>query len=349
MSHLYLGDCLEVMAGMEPDSVDAVVTDPPYGLGFMGKAWDGMPPGPETAAAMLRVLKPAHYLVAFGGTRTHHRLMCALEDAGFEIRDTLMWLYGSGFPKGKGQLKPAWEPIVLCRKPGGKVRALGIDECRVETADNLNGGAYAENGTERDDGWGMQRGQAGEYQQPAGRWPANLILDEEAGAMLDGQSGDIHGGGPEKRSGIGYGSSAQGQDGLERRDEVGGASRFFYCPKASRAERNEGCEGQEARVAQEYGMVTAVDDRPGSTQGERTNTPQANHHPTVKPVDLMRWLVRLMSPEGGTVLDPFTGSGTTGVACALERREFIGIEREAEYLEIAKARINAHERQGVLI
>lgn len=121
---LHLGDCLEVMAGMGPDSVDAVVTDPPYGLGFMGKRWDGMPPGPETAEAMLRVLKPAHYLVAFGGTRTHHRLMVALEDAGFEIRDTLMWLYGSGFPKGKGQLKPAYEPIILCRKPGGKVREL---------------------------------------------------------------------------------------------------------------------------------------------------------------------------------------------------------------------------------
>ena len=350
---LILGDCLEVMAGMEPDSIDAIVTDPPYGLGFMGKHWDGMLPGPETAEAMLRVLKPAHYLVAFGGTRTHHRLMVALEDAGFEIRDTLMWLYGSGFPKGKGNLKPAWEPIILCRKPGKGVRPLGIDECRVESnrKDTRHGG-----GDRNPSSFSLNPFAKG-YDLPSGRWPANIILDETSGALLDEMSGvsttgrlsPHHGNGALPRKDAG-GFRQGTQVNREYGGDSGGASRFFYCAKASRSERNAGCEGLEGKKRD----LSRDASQPSMNGGEgnpynRGCKEVTNHHPTVKPVALMSWLIKLIAPPGATVLDPFMGSGTTGVAAVQEGREFIGIEREAEYLEIAEARINNATRQGVLL
>lgn len=281
------GDCLEVMAGMGPESIDAVVTDPPYGLGFMGKQWDARPPGVEWAEECLRVLKPGGHLLAFGGTRTYHRLACAIEDAGFEIRDCLAWLYAQGFPKSRNisgefkgwgtALKPAHESIVMARKPlVGAVAsnmaeygtgALNVDGCRIEASEPIlsHGGAgnvatYSE--------WDRQyeKGSGREYRE-GGRWPANVALDEDtAGAFKE--------------------------------------SRFFYCAKASRRERGEG-----------------------------------NWHPTVKPLALMRWLVRMVTPPAGTVLDPFAGSGTTGCACVLENFGFIGVEREAEYVELARVRI----------
>jgi site-specific DNA-methyltransferase (adenine-specific) len=322
------------MAGMEPGSVDAVVTDPPYGLGFMGKAWDGLPPGLETASAMLRVLRPSCYLLAFGGTRTWHRLACALEDAGFEIRDTLMWMYGSGFPKGKACLKPAWEPVILARKPG-PMRELGTEECRIAAPDAARAG-----NSERSDstGYGATTWQKSGTTPSAGRWPANLVLDEEAAAMVDEQTGELTSGAldrsritaPNKT----YGAAPRSLSG-EYSSDSGGASRFFYCAKASRAERNAGCEG----------MSEPASDRDGKN---RTGTACQNHHPTVKPVALMRWLVRLVARPGDTVLDPFTGSGTTGVACAMEGRDFIGIEREAEYVEIARRRVEAASAQLTL-
>lgn len=383
---LHHGDCLEVMAGMEAGSVDAVVCDPPYGLEFMGKEWDRLtgkadvrqpgdanyqtPDNPhgrskvrygygtsmapmqawhqDWAEQALTVLKPSHYLLAFGGTRTWHRLACAIEDAGFEIRDTLMWLYGSGFPKGKACLKPAWEPIILARKPG-PMRELGIEECRIETGDNLNGGAYS--GGERPSFHAAPHGrlQPSDYTPPAGRWPANVILDEAAAAMVDGQSGTLPAGGyPARRSGIGYGSMAVGQVGLvASATDSGGASRFFYCAKASRAERNEGLEGMAKTVAQSVAMGDrAYGTYPYTNEPrEMKPLPRQNHHPTVKPVALMRWLVRLVARAGDTVLDPFTGSGTTGVACAMEGRDFIGIERESEYVEISRRRIAAASSQ----
>jgi site-specific DNA-methyltransferase (adenine-specific) len=313
-SRLIHGDCLEAMAAMEAGSVDAVVTDPPYGLAFMGKHWDHGLPGVDFWTEALRVLRPSHYLLAFGGTRTWHRLACALEDAGFEIRDTLMWLYGSGFPKGTACLKPAWEPIILARKPGPK-RALGIEECRVSTTDDLNGGAYAQNGNRVDlpgaersvaaaGMWAAGKTVGADFVQPSGRYPANLILDEEAGAML------------------------------------GDKARFFFCAKASRAEREAGLFMQHERFAPTMGNGIG-----GREHDPLTATPRGNHHPTVKPLALMRWLVKLVAYPGDTVLDPFLGSGTTGVACAEEGREFIGIEREAEYVEIARARIGAAEAQ----
>jgi DNA modification methylase len=306
---LVLGDCLEAMAEMEADSVDAIVTDPPYGLGFMGKKWDAMPPGDEVAAAMLRVLKPAHCLLAFGGTRTHHRLMVALEDAGFEIRDCLMWLYGSGFPKGKGQLKPAYEPIILCRKPGGKVRALGIDECRIGADGGTMKGTFPKGKSNGVYGDGIN-GACEIVQLASGRWPANIVLDEEAAS------------------------------------EAGAWSRYFYTAKASRSERNAGCEGLEKRCRQSDGNIDQWDLSEGKMRARLATAPQGNHHPTVKPVALMRWLIRLIAPPGGTVLDPFMGSGTTGVAAVQEGRFFVGIELEPEYHRIAQARIaHAEQRQ----
>jgi DNA modification methylase len=351
---LHHGDCLEVMAGMEAGSVDAVVTDPPYGLGFMGKQWDSLPPGPETASAMLRVLRPSSYLLAFGGTRTWHRLACALEDAGFEIRDTLMWLYGSGFPKAKSCLKPAWEPVILARKPG-PMRELGIEECRVGVRDESK--MYVQPRATTDAGgasWSKGEHVPFHYGESGGRWPANVVLDEAAAAMVDEQTGTLTSGSMKPTlSGMGYGG---GNGSIrETHGDSGGASRFFYCAKASRSERNEGLDGLPLRGRNEVygdGMSTATkcDPRMGHTQESVQARPQvANHHPTVKPVALMRWLVRLVAQPGDVVLDPFTGSGTTGVACANEGRDFIGIEREAEYVEIARRRIEAAAAQLTLL
>lgn len=426
---IHHGDCLEVVAGMESESVDAIVTDPPYGLGFMGKEWDALPPGLPWAEQCLRVLKPGGHLVAFGGSRTYHRLAVAIEDAGFEIRDQLQWLYGSGFPKsldvskaidkaagaerkivgrektpfrvdnaadrgtsltgsvngdfssqrdddgyryteitapatedaatweGWGTaLKPAHEPIVLARKPlSGTVAstvlehgtgALNIDGCRVGT-----GGDKTPAPTKRRDSspWftTADRENLG-GNDSLGRWPANLILDEIAGAVLDGQSGEsISRQGKPGRAGVpGEGWGIGTAVGTEHNDS-GGASRFFYTAKAGRGERNAGLtadqpnKGFRTRRCVECGTNVPAPGSCGCDAGVEWVEPKpvGNGHPTVKPIDVMRWLVRLVTPPGGTVLDPFTGSGTTGIAAGLEGFGFIGIEREAEYLAIAEARI----------
>lgn len=346
---LKVGDCLEVMSKMDGDSIDAIVTDPPYGLNFMGKEWDHGVPGTPFWEAALRVLKPGGHLLSFGGTRTYHRLGVAIEDAGFEIRDCLSWLYGTGFPKSRNigkdlaewegwgtALKPAWEPIIMARKPfKGTVAnnvqthgtaALNIAATRIPTEDDLGGGAYAQNPTERDQLWGedagnsWKRGGAGEFEQPEGRWPANVVLDDESAVALDEQSGVSRSTGGSgaasglidndaiygKFSGSNPGASAGGFG------DEGGASRFFYCAKASKKDKGEG-----------------------------------NKHPTVKPTDLMGWLVRMVTPPGGTVLDPFAGSGSTGVAALREGFKFVGIECEVEYLGIMARRLTeALERSG---
>ena len=256
--------------------------------GFMGKTWDGNVPDTAIWAEALRVLKPGGHLLAFAGTRTQHRMACRIEDAGFEIRDMLAWVYGSGFPKshngpwGGTALKPALEPITMARKPlVGTVAdnvmqygtgGLNIDACRVATDDNLNGGAYSNGAKDLSKATSYATGvNAGEFVQPTGRWPANLIHDgsEDSAAPM------------------------------------GSAARFFYCAKASKKERTEG-----------------------------------NTHPTVKPIALMEYLVKLASRPGAVVLDPFMGSGTTGIACQNLNRNFIGIEMNEEYFEIAKSRIN---------
>ncbi len=424
-ARLYQGDMREVLAAKPAESADAAVCDPPYGLEFMGKGWDKGVPGPEFWVEVLRTLKPGGHLLAFGGTRTHHRLWCAIEDAGFELRDTIMWLYGTGFPKsldvskaidkaagaerevgdvkgttgggrtamndapGYGRardylqgdyystapatdaarewegwgtaLKPAWEPILLARKPlEGTVAAnilahgtgaLNIDASRIGTDENLGGGAYAKAGTDRSEGyenWRYKRtGDAGKFQQPTGRWPANVILDEEAGAMLDEQTGDLGtGGGKQLGSKQGaasiYGNQMiPGVQDSRPQPDSGGASRFFYCSKASRAERELGLEELEPVSGAE-----AVDRKPDTAGMEspragagRTAKEVKNHHPTVKPLALMRYLVRLVTPSGGVVLDPFCGSGSTLVAAIQEGFRPVGIDLDEAYCEIAWKRV----------
>lgn len=327
---LFHGDCLDILPTLSADSIDSVVCDPPYGLSFMGKDWDHGVPGVPFWEAALRVAKPGAYLLAFGGTRTFHRLTVAIEDAGWEIRDCLSWLYGSGFPKGKSQLKPAWEPIVMARKPltGTVVEnvqqwgtgGINVDVCRIEGIKrspefrNTLGDAER-NGTWNSDNTGLGKRLNGDG---LGRWPANLLLDEEAAAMLDEQSGERPSGGIKlgSRQGRGvngiYGDRG-GFAGQAYAANTGGASRFFYVAKASKRDRGE-----------------------------------ENGHPTVKPTTLMQWLVRLVTPRGGVVLDCFMGSGSTGKAATLEGCRFVGIELDAEYLEIARRRIAEAERLAAM-
>jgi site-specific DNA-methyltransferase (adenine-specific) len=412
---LHCGDLFDVLPTLADESVDACVTDPPYGLGFMAKDWD-VPGGigafpmrrrvetdavntgasrqggrqrscadfqkrqnrdaqamqaeaEQWAREVFRVLKPGAHLVAFGGTRMYHRLTAGIEDAGFEIRDCLSWLYGSGFPKslnvGNGQgtaLKPAWEPIVLARKPtAGTVAAnvlrhstgaLNIDACRIVTDDPLGGGAEKADtiGREGHEGWDRPwkhddsarathaakiRANV-EKAETLGRWPANVLLDEDAATALDEQTGDLLGcNTPKTMDSGGKSIFGIGQPGYVYGDS-GGASRFYYVAKPSREERDMGCYDLPHKQRDD----SRKDGNPGGdTPRNRGLQPRGNFHPTVKPVELMRWLVRLVTPINGTVLDPFTGSGTTGMACAYEQRQFIGIEREAEYVEIAERRI----------
>jgi len=277
------------MRTMPENSADSIVTDPPYGLGFMGKAWDALPPGEEWARECLRVLKPGGHLLAFGGTRTWHRLAVAVEDAGFEIRDSIAWMHGEGFPKHRTGLKPAFEPIVMARKPFKGPLSANEEEYGV--------GALNIDATRTD----------------AGRWPANVTLDEATAPLLDLQSGTIKdrnsGRGGWTRGGYVGGTSNDNTQSAAYKGE-GGASRFFYVAKAGKKERP---------------VVGGV------------------AHATVKPLALMRWLVRLVTPEGGTVLEPFAGSGTTVEACILEGFHCIAIEQEAEYLPLIQARIDRQD------
>ena len=465
MSKLHLGDCLEVMKSMPDNSIDAVISDPPYGLSFMNKEWDSFgsdtrqpgdehyvtPDNPygrskarygygsklqksmqEFQFAMtpvfeeaLRVAKPGAYLLCFGGTRTFHRMACAIEDAGWEIRDCIMWVYGSGFPKsmdvakaidkasgyvgevigertvdvgmqgghmhaGRKQqqqqqqvrslspeakewegwgtcLKPAWEPIIVARKPlDGTVAhnvltwgvgAMNIDACRVpiEQGDDV----FAKNPHTRSKGkdsgiYGKYDAMKSDWSGEKGRFPANLVHDGSQMVLdLFPDTGKSSGGGGVKAPGkngiygkydgheypqqLGLGDSGSaarvfntfrdGEDSAARtyadkgstsfaakpgmrREPADTPARFFYCAKASKKDRGEG-----------------------------------NTHPTVKPTALMEWLVKLVTPRGGVVLDPFMGSGSTGVACANLWRRFVGIEREWEYMRIAGPRVQNRERE----
>jgi DNA modification methylase len=321
-ARLLEGDCLEALGELEPESVDAIVTDPPYGIGFQNEHWDSR--SLQEAAARTgrdrltpneafevwariwaeecrRVLKPGGFLAAFGSPRTFHRLSCGIEDAGLEIRDTLMWLYSEGmsksrhYPGGRATtLKPAFEPIVLARR--------GLDGTTEETIARHGTGALNS-----------------ESCRVEGRHPANVILGHDADCE-------------EER--CAPGCTVAAADGCigEGRTRLA-PSRFLYCPKASRAERDAGCEKLPRR---------ALDLFPnGGTSGDARN-----FHPTVKPLELMRWLVRLLCPPGGLVLDPTAGSGTTGAAAVLEGRRFVGIELEPAYVEIAAARIAHHSPRG---
>lgn len=324
---LFHGDCLETLKSIPDNSIDSVVTDPPYGISFMGKKWDYDVPSVELWRECMRVLKPGGHMLVACGTRTQHRMAVNIEDAGFEIRDVITWLYGSGFPKshngawGGTALKPACEFWTLARKPiEGTVAknfekygtgGLNIDGCRVElqpgeftsgSGANQGGTIYSGEGS----GFNATRVGVPNIKSTVGRFPANLILDEEAAKALDEQSGTLKSGKPVGvktsegyRGGFGNGIPVTGFG------DTGGASRFFYVAKASKSERGTD-----------------------------------NNHPTVKPIKLMRYLCRLITPKGGTVLDPFLGSGSTLVAAKLEGFQGIGIERESEYLEIARRRID---------
>ena len=457
---LHHGDCRQVLASLPDCSVDSVVTDPPYELGFMGKAWDGsgIAYSVEMWAEVLRVLKPGGHLCAFGGTRTYHRMACAIEDAGFEIRDSLHWVYGSGFPKsldvskaidkrpgvslhlqfarhlaerrqaaglsradvseqvvgtrsgacwnwehhqfpeakwwpalrdllqldskwsaiideaerevvgksdstllavapGEGRdrpavqldittaatdaakqwegwgtaLKPAHEPIVLARRP-----LIGTVAANVLThgtgALNIDGARVEGQGAMK---WASPRGgiwttdssaTADLVQNEAGRWPANVIFDTEAGALLDEQADGASR----------FFTAIEWDDNTDLGIDVP----FRYVPKPSKQERNAGLDGLPAVFS-----PTMNDGIGGKPHNSETATPKQNHHPTVKPLALMRWLVRLVTPTGGTVLEPFAGSGTTLMACVLEGFNGIGIEMTDEYLPIIEGRVRWAQHQ----
>jgi len=360
---LNIGRCEEVLRSLADNSVDSIVTDPPYGLNFMGHKWDYQVPTVDQWAECLRVLKPGGHLLAFGGSRTYHRLVVNIEDAGFEIRDQLMWIYGTGFPKSKNlngehagmgtALKPAHEPIVMARKPlAGTVEAnvrefgtgaLNIDISRVPTGEALTGGAGALLSHVRD---GKEAAGADWQPEQLGRWPANVLhdgSDDVVAAFPDakGQQGDLKTTGNSRPARICYGDMNAPRDHAARVESSTSAARFFYCAKVTKTERDEGMDrfvpvsATEMTGGRREGSAGMNDPRAGAgrTTGAR------NAHPTVKPCDLMRYLCRLVTPAGGTVLDPFMGSGSTGKAAILDGFSFIGIELDPDHLTTAAARI----------
>lgn len=494
--NLILGDCLDKLKELDDNSIDSIVTDPPYGLSFMGKKWDYDVPSQEIWEECMRVLKPGGHLLAFAGSRTYHRMAVRIEDAGFEIRDQIMWIYGSGFPKsmdiskqidkkggtigknivtlkqklielvdksgktrknidkecgfratnyltlpkkdkkpdpwvnilptddkwnkikevlGVGDefddifvsakrevigiqtkarsenssftmptmgditeykswditapatdeakewegwgtaLKPAHEPIVMARKPfKGTVvdnvlewgtGGINIDDSRIPYLaddhvmkyDGYKNGEYKskyENGSSYTHGTQVQI-------NTNGRFPANLIFDEEAGKLLDKQSGVSKSGKP-KGEGSKSGGIWQKSTGLPAGPEYGdegGASRFFYCPKTSKTDRNEGLDEFEEKTRSDMNKMMGKSGNFKTGSGNDRTTEFKNHHPTVKPTDLMLYLIRLVTPKGGTTLDPFMGSGSTGKAAVRGGFDFVGIEREKDYFQIAEARI----------
>ncbi|WP_200840593.1 DNA-methyltransferase [Geminicoccus flavidas] len=412
---------------MADASVDAIVTDPPYGIRFMGMAWDdpdivarteqrrsmrshapaaGPNGGHKSIAAeagkydlspaamrafqdwtaawcreAMRVLKPGGHMLVFASARTYHRMACGVEEAGFELRDQIMWLYGSGFPKSHNldgawegwgtALKPAHEPICVARKPlvstvAANVLAYGtgainIDACRVPTDEVLRAGA---GGIPCRNDPMVPRGRSGEASatrryaeagvtdfaplpgprggDAAGRWPANVIHDGSpevvaAFPQASGAQSAVKGTEASAKTANTFGEFG-GRAPSDRRDGGGSAARFYYCAKASRADRNAGCEALESKPLN----WSSGTQNPGSFQSAGTDRNSQNHHPTVKPTDLMAYLCRLVTPPGGLVLDPFMGSGSTGKACMREGFRFVGIELSDEYLAIAQARIE-HE------
>ncbi len=339
---LLRGDCLELLKTLPDNSVDSIVTDPPYGLskepnmqevlaswlagedyrhrggGFMGKTWDSFVPGPAIWRECLRVLKPGGHLLSFFSSRTYDLGALAIRLAGFEVRDQIMWVYGSGFPKslnlgdGRGTaLKPAHEPIVMARKPfKGTVAAnvqehgtgaLNIDACRVKDGTETGGDKPEYHANNKNAVYGAGMG-GGDWENVSGRWPANFVHD--------GLNGEAW-------------------------------ARYFYCGKTSRADRDEGVTFEPASVAE---MVNRKEGSAGANHpraGAGGRVGARNHHPTVKPTALMSWLCRLVTPPGGVVLDPFMGSGSTGKAAMLEGFRFIGIEMDEGYFAVAEQRIAA--------
>jgi site-specific DNA-methyltransferase (adenine-specific) len=360
------GDCRDRLREMPDASVDACVTDPPYGLSFMGKKWDYDVPRAETWAEVLRVLKLGAHLLSFFGSRTYHRGVVQIEDAGFEIRDTIMWLYGSGFPKShnlEGEwegwgtaLKPAYEPIVVARKPligtvAENVKAhgtgpLNIDASRIGYESTANPATNPLYRVQNGDAFSIKRNGGEVTAHAAGRWPANVIHDgsDEVLAGFPDAPGQMDKASTSETQRAGqntYGVMKRGSNGQEPRLNSGSAARFFYCAKASKSDRDEGLEAFEKKLrASSMARVSQLEGKE-STRISGTKNPRANSHPTVKPTDLMRYLCRLVTPPGGVILDPFMGSGSTGKAAVREGFDFVGCELDAEYVAIARARIDA--------
>lgn len=368
---LHRGSCADVMRVMPPASVDAIVTDPPYELGFMGKSWDasGVAYSVEMWAEALRVLKPGGFMLAFGGSRTYHRMACAIEDAKFEVRDQLMWIYGSGFPKGTDRkkvpedwagwntaLKPAHEPIVLARRaPVGPLGAnlaahgtgaLNIDACRV--GDDVRTATPRDFAPMSNNRFGdptvTDRGERLEARTYVGRHPANVLHDGSAEVLAafpdaPGQQADASTDASARSTQNVYGAMYRGRgDEPSAHSENSGGVGFKMRPGARRLD-----EGSAARFF--YCAKASAEDRheglshpglqfqKGSTlrDAERVGAARGgNFHPTVKPTALMRYLCRLVTPSQGVVLDPFMGSGSTGKAALLEGFRFIGIERDED-------------------
>jgi len=418
---IYCGDCLDILRDWPDNSFDTLITDPPYGLSFMGKKWDYDVPSVEIWRECLRVLKPGGTLLCFAGSRTQHRMAVNVEDAGFILKDCIMWLYGSGFPKAtdiskqldKGferevignnpnsrpnqegkqpntmggvfhyaplttpatpeaeiwngwkshGLKPAYEPILVAMKPNDGsyadnalkwgVSGLNIDGGRIESDEIITNHSR---GVES----AISKGKYGDSSkqethqtegQKQGRFPANIILDEVSAIMLDEQSGQLKSGLIEKHHNIGKEDGYLNNYGIygnrkgipsESFGDSGGASRFFYCAKASKAERNMGCEKLEVKAMCDIDKMGGAKCTMKTGSGNDRNVLKQNHHPTVKPLALMEYLCKLtMTPTGGLVLDPFCGSGTTCIACSNTGRDYVGIEMDNEYCEIARRRIAA--------
>ncbi len=425
---LHLGDCLDVLRTFADNSVDSIVTDPPYGLSFMGKKWDYDVPSEVIWAECLRVLKPGGHLLAFAGTRTQHRMACRIEDAGFEIRDMIAWVYGSGFPKsldvskaidkaawaerevvgigahcglhhrggvdsftddgwkaenrtgnysilttpateaakqwqGWGTaLKPSLEPITLARKPFALTvaanvlkygtGALNIDGCRIGTDEISNhGGGQNDMARIYGAGAGIPAMEAGSNPR-TGRWPANLIHDGSAevlaifpitssGLMTAGTVREAQ----DEPGSVCFGTYGGNATSVNTPGDAGSAARFFYCAKASAEDRNEGMHGFAQK---QQDPTRKAGDPGGDNPRNRGAQERSNCHPTVKPTDLMRYLLRLVTPPHGVALDPFLGSGSTGKAAMLEDLRFIGIERDPAYFAIACARLEHSIAQGSL-
>jgi len=425
---LLQGDNILSLKKLPENSIDSIVTDPPYGLSFMGKKWDYDVPSVEFWKEVYRVLKPGGHVLSFGGTRTYHRMVLNMEDAGFEIRDQIMWIYGSGFPKslnigkafdkkngnerevtgerlcldmnggkyngtengindkqynytkGSSQyegwgtaLKPANEPICLARKPLSEktivdnvikwgTGGINVDGCRIGTElvkTSANNG-LGNNGIYCDTYKGCE-----DSEEREGRFPANILFDEEAAQVLDEQTGVLKGDSPNRgpRKGGGTPNFIDQENkrlGIIKENNTltpnkfsgdGGASRFFYVAKVSKKERNLGLDGFEDKVSQlnsgGIGRKISVEKRL-EENGENAPT-MKNNHPTLKPINLMNYLCRLITPPGGIVLDPFMGSGSTGISACLEGFRFVGMELDEDYFKIAEARVNNFEEYRKLL
>ena len=343
---LWAGDSAKVLKQYPNNHFDSIVTDPPYGIEFLGKDWDNNTGAIEVWKECLRVLKPGGYMLAFSSARTYHRLATNLEDIGFEIKDQLMWLYGSGFPKSQDvgkkinkvnnkpnnkwfgwgtNLKPAHEPIVMVKKP-------------IKQAIFKNVLEY---------GTGAINIDASRLPNIEGRFPSNVIISEEVGNDLDEKIGVKKYG--NKKGGYKYDKTYNVEgfinnnkpDAPSNYGDGGGPSKYFYCPKVNRKERNIGFDLDKIPTWNPSGGYNSETGEDMRKQLTKDRQGIANNHPTVKPVDLMKYLVKLVTPPNGKVLDPFNGSGSTGMAVKEFGGEYVGIDLDENYIDISNKRINA--------